>query len=214
LRNLAGQKEQLMAVLLPVAALLFAQAPDSAGTGAPDPAATSANSPAKTAQNPKAAGPAVVPECPAPRSDSQTIVICTERPQGYRLNPDVMEARRETKSAGRPNRPGGKIIPDCTNVGPAPCVSAGINLIGAALTAAQMAQRLATGQEVGSMFVTDPHPSEYQLYQMAKARREAEEAQKAAEAARKAAEAKAAQKAKQSSTQPADRAQPAKPSDQ
>jgi len=30
------------------------------------------------------------------------------------------------------------------------------------------------------MFVTDPHPSEYRLYQMAKARREAEEAEKAA----------------------------------
>jgi hypothetical protein len=114
------------------------------------------------------------------------IVVCTQRPQGYRLNPDVMEAKRESRSAGRPVRPGGKVIPDCAHVGPAPCVSAGINLIGAALTAAQMAERLAKGQEIGSMFVTDPHPSEYQLYQMAKARREAEEAEKAAAKAKKA----------------------------
>jgi hypothetical protein len=71
----------------------------------------------------------------------------------------------------------------------------GINLIGAALTAGEMAERLAKGEEVGSMFVTDPHPSEYQLYQMAKERREAEEAQKAADikAKARAAAAQAAQ---------------------
>jgi hypothetical protein len=76
-------------------------------------------------------------------------------------------------------------------------MSAGINLIGVALTAAQMAERLAKGQEIGSMFVTDPHPSEYQLYVEAKKRREAKEEEKAA--AKKAKE-KAAQK--QASTPP------------
>jgi len=100
------------------------------------------------------------------------------------------EAKRETHSGGRPTRPGGKPIPDCT-AGPAPCTMAGINLIGAALTAVEMAQRAAQGQEIGSMFVTDPHPSEYQLYQMAKARREAEDAEKAAEAAVAKAKARA-----------------------
>jgi hypothetical protein len=118
--------------------------------------------------------------CPPPAPNSTQIVICAERPEGYRLDPDVMEAKRETKNSSRPVRPGGTIRPDCATVGPAPCVTAGINLIGAALAAAQMAERLAKGQEVGSMFVTDPHPSEYQLYQAAKARREAEEAEKAA----------------------------------
>ena len=76
-------------------------------------------------------------------------------------------------------------------------MSAGINLIGVALTAAQMAERLAKGQEIGSMFVTDPHPSEYQLYVEAKKRRESKEEEKAA--AKKAKE-KAAQK--QASTPP------------
>jgi hypothetical protein len=157
---------------------------------------------------PNAKPAAAVPECPQQRSDSQTIVICTERPQGYRLNPDVMEAKREKRSPGPPVRPGGRVIPDCTNVGPQPCTTAGINLIGAALTAAQMAERLAKGQEVGSMFQTDPHPSEYQLYEMAKARREAEEAQKTAQEIRKAAEAKA------KAAQKASDARPPKPSGQ
>ena len=125
--------------------------------------------------------------CPAPTADGSAIIICTQRPHGYRLNPDVMEARREVRSGGRPPRPGGKVVPDCATVGPFPCTSAGINLIGAALTAAEMAKRLAKGEEVGSMFVTDPHPSEYQLYLMAKEKREAEEAEKAAAAKAKSA---------------------------
>ena len=44
------------------------------------------------------------------------------------------------------------------------------------------------------MFETDPHPSEYQLYLVAKARREAAEAEKAAKKAKAAAEAKEAAK--------------------
>jgi hypothetical protein len=65
-----------------------------------------------------------------------------------------------------------------------------INLIAAAATAAEMAARLSKGQEIGSMFVTDPHPSEYQLYLEAKAEREAKEAEAKAKAT--AAKAKAA----------------------
>jgi hypothetical protein len=42
------------------------------------------------------------------------------------------------------------------------------------------------------MFVTDPHPDEYHLYLMAKARREAREAEEAAAMKAKAAKAKAA----------------------
>lgn len=135
-----------------------------------------------------------VPDCSEPSRDSDRIVICTERPQGYRLDPDVMQARRETHSGGRPVRPGGKAVPNCaTGVGPAPCGIGGVNLIGVALTAAEMAKRVATGEEVGSMFKTDPNPTEYQLYLMAKARREAEEAEKTAVEAR----AKAAARQKQ-----------------
>ena len=57
----------------------------------------------------------------------------------------------------------------------------------------------ATGEEVGSMFVTDPNPTEYQLYMMAKARREAEEAERIAAEARE----KAAARQKQQASEPA-----------
>jgi len=132
-----------------------------------------------------------VPDCSEPNADSNRIVICTERPQGYRLDPDVMEAKRETHSGGRPVRPGGKVIPDCaTGVGPQPCSYGGVNLIGVALTAAEMAKRVAKGEEVGSMFKTDPNPTEYQLYLMAKAQREQEELEKAAAEEREKAAAR------------------------
>ncbi len=149
---------------------------------------------ASQAPPPSQAAPSATSErCPTPGASGDTIVICTERPQGYRLNPDVMEAKRKTKDAGRPVRPGGTVIPDCAHVGPAPCVTAGINLLAAAATAAEMAKRLASGQEVGSMFETEPQPSEYQRYQMAKSRREADEAEKAARKVKAAAEAREAQ---------------------
>ena len=162
-----------MLASLPVALSMLAQA-----TGATPQSSTASQSTAgPAAQKTAAANPDA---CPQPAPNSGQIVICAERPQGYRLDPDVMEAKRETRNSSRPVRPGGTVRPDCATVGPAPCVTAGIPLIGAVLTAAQIAERLAKGQEVGSMFVTDPHPSEYQLYLEAKARREAREAEKAA----------------------------------
>jgi len=187
---------------LSLAAALLASGAEPV-SAAPPPAGAPTQPPANQASPSATAAPAQASgteSCPPPSADSRVIVVCTQRPQGYRLNPDVMEAKRETRSPGRPVRPGGKVTPDCTHVGPAPCVSAGINLIGAALTAAQMAERLAKGQEIGSMFLTDPHPSEYQLYLMAKARREAEEAEKAA--AQKA-KTKAAPKQTPADPQPA-----------
>jgi len=161
-----------MAAVLPAALLFLAQA----AAPVPTPPTTEPDARASDA-------------CPSSSGDGTTIVICTQRPQGYRLNPDVMEAKRETRSAGRPVRPNGAPPPDCATVGPAPCVTAGINLLAAAATAAEMAQRLSKGQEIGSMFVTDPTPDEYHLYLMAKQRREAEEAEKAALAKAKAAAA-------------------------
>ena len=160
--------------------------------------------PPAAAGPPAQAAPSTVTEpaadCSEPSPDSDRIVICTERPQGYRLDPDVMEAKRETHSGGRPVRPGGKVVPDCaTGVGPQPCSYGGVNLIGVALTAAEMAKRVAKGEEVGSMFKTDPNPTEYQLYLMAKARREQEEVEKAAAEARE----KAAARQKQQAGEPA-----------
>jgi hypothetical protein len=160
---------------------------------------------ASTSYGPAAPAPAKKPvstvpadDCEARQTDprNKEILICAPRIDGYRLNPDVLEARREMRSGGRPTRPGPDLRPyrDC-NVGPMGCQQAGINLIGAALTAVEMAKRVSEGKEIGSMFVTDPQPSEYQLYLAAKARREAEEAQKAAAAATARAKEKAAAKA-------------------
>lgn len=188
---------ELMVVVMPVALALLAQT--AASTVASSPKTASSTEPA-AAPPPKPAPPATTASdesCSPKTLSGDQIVICAERPQGYRLNPDVMEAKREMRSGGRPVRQATEAPPpDCRTVGPAPCMTAGINLLGAAVTAAEMAKRLAAGQEVGSMFVTDPHPSEYQLYLEAKKRREALEAEKAAKAKAKAAAAAAAAQAK------------------
>jgi hypothetical protein len=106
-------------------------------------------------------------------------------------------------TGGRPTKPGPwNAKPNDCAVGPMGCQQAGINLIGAALTAAEMAKRLAEGKEIGSMFITDPHPSEYQLYLAAKARREAEEAEKKAAAVKAKAQAAEAAKASPSGNAP------------
>lgn len=179
--------------MVSLAALLLAQAAPAAAATAP---AASTVPPAKTSA-PASSGANL---CGEAASDSREIVICTERPQGYRIDPNVLEARREMKNGGRPVRPGGGPPPDCATVGPQPCTQAGVNLIGAALAAAEMAKRAAEGKEIGSMFLTDPHPSEYQLYRMSKARREAEEADKKAASVKARAEAA---KAKAGEAQPA-----------
>jgi hypothetical protein len=121
--------------------------------------------------------------------NQREIVICAQRPNGYRINPDVMQAKREAHNGGAPRRPDNYLYPTCGTVGPAPCFSAGINIIAAALTAAEMAKRLAEGKEIGSMFKTGHELSEYELYLEAKRNREAREAEAAAIAKAKAQKA-------------------------
>ena len=123
-----------------------------------------------------------------PDLNSREIIVCAPKPEGYRIDPDVMAAKKAKRQAlaGRPKPPENFKDHSCKVVGPAPCMDApGINLLAAAATAAEMAKRLSTGQEIGSMFVTDPQTTEYQYYKQAKKEREAKEA------AKKAAEAKA-----------------------
>jgi hypothetical protein len=139
---------------------------------------------AEAAPRPKAGA-----DCPAPDPKSSAIVICAERPQGYRINPDVMEARKQARNAGRPRSNSPAPRPDCATVGPAPCTNAGINLLAAIPLAVSMAKRVSEGKDVGSMFKTDPQPSEYQRYLIAKARREEKEADKAGAEAKRKAEA-------------------------
>lgn len=126
-----------------------------------------------------------------PDPNSNSIVICAVRPQGYRLPPDVVEARRLKKQgdAGRPHNPHETYADhSCATVGPMGCRGTPtINLIAVAATAAEISQRLAKGQEIGSLFETEPQSSEYQLYLQAKREREAKEAAARAKAVKDAA---------------------------
>jgi hypothetical protein len=168
-----------------------------------NPAPVAAAAPAKPVYGPvlpavrkpavKAAG--TTDTCAQIRADtpSREIVVCAQ--QGYRLNPDVMEAKREARNGGPPRRPENYKYNNCATVGPMGCMGQNqpmINLIYAATTLATMMDRLSKGQEIGSMFKTTPTPTEYELYVEAKHRREAKEAEAAAIAA---AKAKAAQPA-------------------
>jgi hypothetical protein len=106
------------------------------------------------------------------------IIVCAERPQGYRIDPDLMEAQRLIRELKKkPKRPDRMADNSCQTVGPMGCRGqAGINLLAAAATAAAMAKRLSEGKEIGSMFITDPQPDEYQLYLALKKAREEREA--------------------------------------
>jgi hypothetical protein len=170
-----------MMSLTPILILAAAQA------AAPPAAAGPPADPPKS----EAAGPNEPCTTPLPRDGEQEIVICVERPEGYRLNPDLMEAEREArrKKLKRPER---FVDNSCASVGPMGCRNGGgINLLAAAVTAATMAKRALTGEGVGEMFITEPQPDEFQLYQQAKREREAKRAAEAEALKEKVAEAEA-----------------------
>jgi hypothetical protein len=152
------------------------------GPPAPPPPPAAAKAAPKPAQGCDAARP----------TNEREIVVCAQRPQGYRLNPDVLEAKRELHNGGPAKRPESFKDNNCASVGPMACQGqgmAGIDLINAATVLGTMVARAIKGQNVGRMFITDPQPSEYQLYLEAKHRREAREAEQAAAAKAKAAAA-------------------------
>ena len=165
------------------------------------PAAEISAAPSETAADTATTAAAERCRTPPPTADATEIVVCAERPQGYRLNPDVRAAKKGSRGDVQ-NRPTAHMKDtSCTVVGTMPCHGAAtINLLGAALTAVEMASRLSRGENVGEMFVTRPEASEYELYIAAKRQREAAEAEAAAalkSAAKTAAkaDAKAAAKA-------------------
>jgi hypothetical protein len=149
---------------------------------------------------------------PQPRGDSRTIVVCAPKPQGYRIDPDVLEARREARNHTQPKPPETMKYNNCATVGPMGCRgNVGIDLANAAAVLGEMVARASQGGNVGQMFVTEPQQSEYQLYVEAKKRREAEEAKAAAAKAKAAAlapRAGAAAAAKPAQTRPAAPAPP------
>ena len=165
---------------LPIILLAAAQAAAPAAAAGP---------PEKTAT--EAAGANQPCSTPYPGDDDQEIVICVERQQGYRIDPDVMKAQREAKRK-KLKRPERFVDKSCASVGPMGCRDgAGINLLAAAVTAATMAKRALNGENVGEMFITEPQPDEYQLYLAAKREREAKQAADAQALKDKVAEAEA-----------------------
>jgi hypothetical protein len=126
-------------------------------------------------------------------ADTRTITVCAQRPNGYRLNPDVMAAKR-TKRSGRgggPRAPENFKRDECATVGPMGCRGQGvIDIPSAAIAAAQMVAKAAQGENVGEMFETDKQLSEYELYLLAKAEREAREDEEAAAKVRAEVKAK------------------------
>ena len=183
----AGFSIALVAAAHAVAAPSSSYGPEPAR--APATASAPAATPAKEAPR-NCTTPAV------PDSNSREIVVCAERPNGYRLDPDVLAAKRLKKKGEsiRPRNPHETFADhSCATVGPMGCRGqATIDMFTAAAALAAMGERLSKGQDIGSMFKTEPTSSEYQLYLEAKKQREEEEANKAAKvkatAARSAAD--------------------------
>lgn len=180
------------AVLIGVPLLLLAQA------AAPSSAPVTASGPVPAPTPPVAAKPAGKDCAQQPASKNPNeIVVCAVKPNGYRIDPDLMAARKAKKEiqTGRPRNPHETFADrSCANVGPMGCRGGpAVDLLAVAMTAAQISERLAKGQEIGSIFKTDPTPSEYQLYQEARKQREDKEAQAAADKVKAAAQAAPAQ---------------------
>jgi hypothetical protein len=171
---------------LSVALILSAQAAAASAYGPVPTAAQASAAPVK--DSPRECTTPVVPD---PKSNE--IIVCALRPNGYRLDPDILAARRMKKKGEsvRPRNPHETYADhSCATVGPMGCRGqATIDMFTAAAALATMTERLSKGQEIGSMFQTRPTLSEYQLYLEAKKEREAAEAEKAAKA--KAAQARA-----------------------
>ena len=172
-----------------VAAVQAAAAPSPAY--GPAPAATAAKPVAASVK--EAQRDCATPAAPDP--NSREIVVCAVRPNGYRLDPDVLAARRLKKKGEsvRPRNPHETYADhNCATVGPMGCRGQPtIDVFTAGAALATMAQRLSKGQEIGSMFQTQPTSSEYQLYLQAKKPREEAEIAKAAKAKAAAAQAAA-----------------------
>lgn len=181
-----------------------------AQTAAPAPSVSPPASYGPTAATPAKSAPRPDPqrECVNQNDDpnGNEIVVCAIKPEGYRLPPDIVEARRLKKQqvTGAPRNPH-------ETYGDHPCGSWGcrgvptIDMLAVAATAARIGQRLAKGQEVGSIFETEKSSTDYQLYQMAKKEREEKEAAAAAKAVKDKAVAAAKARAAPDGTSAAGR---------
>lgn len=194
-----------MAMLLALLAIEAQAAPtQAAAPNAPTQAAPAAASVANGATaGPPAPPPPLKPKLPSTLTpagcstslptEPGVITVCAPPPQGYRIDPDVIRAKQIAHDHRLPKKRELLRSTDCQVVGPAGCMNPPtINVVGAVMTAAKMVETAVSGGNVGKLFVTNPEPSEYEIYLAAKADREAEEREKAAQAAALALKAKRA----------------------
>jgi hypothetical protein len=180
---------------LSIALMLSAQAATQAAGATPayGPATSNASPPTTAAPAREAQRECSTP--PAPNPNSREIVVCAIKPNGYRLDPDVLAARRLKKQGEsvRPRNPHETYADhSCATVGPMGCRGQPtIDIFTAGAALAMMADRLSKGQEIGSLFQTTPAKGEYALFLEAKKQREEAEADKAAKAKAAAAQAAA-----------------------
>ncbi|HEX8839109.1 MAG TPA: hypothetical protein VF750_01415 [Sphingomicrobium sp.] len=185
---------------LPVAFALLVQA----ATATPAADADAKYGPVPAVAPPSKVAPEPTRECVNQNQNpnGNEIIVCAIKPEGYRLPPDIVEARRLKKEGitGRPHNPHESYADrSCANVGPMGCRGTpAINLLAVAATAAQISQRLAKGQEIGSIFETQKSSTDYQLFQMAKKSREEKEAAAQAKVVRDKAQAAAGKANRQS----------------
>ena len=115
--------------------------------------------------------------------DPDEIVVCAEKPEGYRIDPSVMGAQREAENASRSASAAVPAAQASCSASPSGCGSGleGLDLLNVAVVLGTMAVRAAKGDDWTKAFKTGG-PDEYQLYQQAKRRREAHDAEREAAA--------------------------------
>ena len=119
-------------------------------------------------------GKAAAEPCQSP--ESRDIVVCAQRKQGLRLDPDVAEARRTADAASRSTTaPTPTAQASCSSL-PQGCGTglAGLDLLNVAVVVATTAVKAAKGEDWKKVLRTGG-PDEYQLYLQAKQEREARE---------------------------------------
>lgn len=154
--------------------------------------------PTQPPSTPTAASSQVAPKATdqACRSqDPRDIVVCAQRGQPYRLDPDVMDANRQVETN---NRSATSAIPPAQascSASPMHCPMGleSLDVANVAIVAATIAVKAAKGEDWKSAFKPGG-PDEYQLYQQAKRRREAKAMDRLAADAR--SKARAAERAK------------------
>ena len=173
-----------MAVIAPLLMLASAAA-DQYGPATPPPPTKATESRSRDAD------PCVTRNRKA-EAQEREIVICAPKVEGYRIDPEILEARRDYRGPGGPKPPERLRNNDCATVGPMGCRGGvAFDFLAAAMVLGKMVDRAVKGENWAEPLIRKS-PSEYELYKAAKQRREAREAEQAAARAKNARRAQAA----------------------